>query len=89
MPKVISERQRREKALDVAIAKAKVMLGLPHDIDVADALGMDKGAYSARKARGLYRGFGFDKAAELAQRLHFTGREVCEIMGVPYADPDP
>lgn len=89
MPKLRkTERQRQEMALEVAIAGARVRLRLPKDQDMAQYLGLDPCALSRRK-QNYYKGFGFDKAAELAQRLHFTGREVCEIMGVPYADPEP
>ncbi len=83
----LTDQQRREKALEVAIAKAKVVLDLPYDQDVALEMGLSKTTFAARK-KSPYRGYGFDRASQLARALHFTGREVCEIMGVPYGDPE-
>ena len=79
----MTEQQQREKALQRAVARAKVDVALPRDQDVAHAVGMGQSAYSKRK-QDLYHGFGFDRASQLARHLHLTGREVCEIIGVPY-----
>lgn len=80
----MTEQQQREKALQRAVARAKVDMDLPRDQDVAQTIGMGQSAYSKRK-QDLYRGFGFDRASQFARRLHLTGKEVCEIIGVPYA----
>lgn len=86
MPKLRrTDQERREKALELAIARAKVQMDLPHDADIAAALGMSHGTYSCRKSRGLYRSFGLDKVSQLARGLRLTGPELCEIIGVPYA----
>lgn len=50
---------------------------------MAQALGMGQSTLSKRK-QDLYRGFGFDRVSQLARQLHLTGKEVCEIVGVPY-----
>ena len=81
----MTEQQVRVKALIRAIARAQVDLDLPKDQDMAKALGITQSAYSKRKHEP-YRGYGFDRASELARRLHLTGREVCEIIGVPYEE---
>lgn len=80
----LTDRQQREKALQRAVARARVDLDLPRDQDMAQALGMGQSALSKRK-QDLYRGFGFDRASQLARQLHLTDKEVCEIVGVPYA----
>lgn len=64
--------------------RAMADMDLPHDMDVAQVLGLGKTVYSKRK-QDPYHGFGFDRASQLARQLQFTGREVCKIMGVPYA----
>lgn len=85
MPRLrMTDQQQREKALQRAVSRAGADLGLPRDQDVAQALGMGQSTFSKRK-KDLYRGFGFDRASQLARQLHFTGKEVCEIIGVPYA----
>lgn len=87
MPRLRStEQQRREKALRRAIARARVDLDLPLDNDLCAYLNIPSSTFSRIK-REPYRGFGFERAGHLARSLHFTGREVCEIIGVPYADP--
>lgn len=81
----MTEQQHREKALQRAVARARVDLGLPRDQDMALALGIGKSALS-KKMQAPYKGFGWDKAGKLARQLHLTGREVCEIIGVPYEE---
>lgn len=84
MPKLrLTEQQRREKALQRAIARARVDLDLPQDSDLCDYLNIPRSTYTRYK-REPYHGFGFDQAAHLARALGFTGRELCEICGIPY-----
>lgn len=80
----MTEQQRREKALLRAIARAKVDMDLPRDGDVALALCISPSTYSNHKSNP-YVGFGFDRVARLVRALQFTGEELCEIFGVPYA----
>lgn len=79
----LTEEQQREKALLRAIARAQVDMDLPDDQDIACVLGISSSVYSKRKKK-LYQGFGFERASQLARQLHLTGKEVCEIIGVPY-----
>lgn len=84
MPKLrLTEQQRREKALQRAIARARVDLDLLLDGDLCVYLHIPTSTYS-RVKREPYRGFGFEKAGHLARELEFTDRELCEICGVPY-----
>ena len=84
MPKLrLTEQQRREKALQRAIARARVDLDLPLDGDLCVHLNIPTSTF-ARAKREPYKGFGFAKAAHLARELEFTDRELCEICGVPY-----
>ncbi len=80
----LTDQQQREKALQRAIARARVDMDLPRDQDVAKTMGMGQSTYAKRK-KDLYRGFGFDRASKLARQLHLTGKEICEIVGVPYS----
>ena len=85
MPKMrMTEQQKRERALAVAVARARVDLDLPLDRDVSESLGESTATHSYRK-KNPYRLYGWEEAGNMARRLHFTGREVCAILGVPYA----
>ena len=84
MPKLrLTERQEREKALRRAIARAKVDLDLEKESDLMDYLNIPRTTFY-HKRQEPYRGFGFEEAAELARKLHFTAQELCAIFGVPY-----
>ncbi len=76
--------QQRVRALNVAMARAKVDLGLRHDKAVGEWLGLAPSTFWNRQ-RDPYRMYGWEEAGKLARRMKFTGREVCEILGVPYA----
>ena len=41
----MTEQQRREKALRVAVSRGKEERGYRHDMDVADAIGVNKSTY--------------------------------------------
>lgn len=85
MPKLrMTDQQKREKALAKATVRAQVDEELPRDQDVAERLGITPGAYAKRKLNP-YRAYGFEEAGNMARKLKFTGRELCEICGVPYA----
>lgn len=84
MPKLRMDGQAaRERALRRAIARAQVDLDLPEDQDVARTLRIGSSTYSKRKKK-LYEGFGFDKVSVMARELHFSAKELCEIVGVPF-----
>lgn len=87
MPKLrMTTVERCKKAYHHAMARAQIDLGLHKDYEMADKLKLSKSAYCRAKQEG-FRTFGFEKAGALARSLKMTGREVCEIMGVPYDDP--
>lgn len=82
MPKVKTLQQARETALLTAIAKGKVEYGLPYDKDVAEQIGLSRAAYSLQK-QGNFQGMKLQDFGVLARALHFTGRDLCAIFGVP------
>ena len=85
MPKMqMTEQQKRERALALAMARARVELNLPLDQDLCAHLGESKSTFSGRK-KDPYRLFGWAEAGKLARKLKVTGKEVCDILGVPYA----
>lgn len=84
MPRLkMTEQQKREKALQRAVSRARVDLDLDMDQDLATFLGLPPSTFARRK-KELFRTFGFEEAVALARRLSFTPREICEIFGVPY-----
>ena len=86
MPKLrLTEQQQREKALERAMARARVDMGLRKDVEVCDYLQIPKSTFS-RYQQDPYKGFGLEAVAQLIRRMGFTTEEVCEIFGLPY-DP--
>lgn len=86
MPKLRqTERQQREKALKLAIARARVELELSENTDMIDHLGLPPTTYY-RKAKDPYAGFGFEDVGDFVRKMGFTGRELCAICGIPYGD---
>lgn len=82
MPKLrLTEQQRREKALERAMARARVDLGLHKDMDVCAYLQIPRSTFSRFQA-APYKSF--ERVAHLVRRMEFTDRELCEIFGVPY-----
>lgn len=79
----MTEQQQREKALLRAMARARVDMDLPYDRDVAQVLDVGKSSFCDYK-KDPYRSFGFQKASHFCRKLRLTGKEVCEIIGVPY-----
>lgn len=85
MPKMrMTEQQKRERALALAISRARVDLDLPRDRDLSEYLGESAATHSYRK-KAQYKLYGWEEAGKIARRLHFTAKEVCAILGVPYA----
>lgn len=83
MPKVVTEQMRREKALRAYIAKGQVLTGLQFDKDLAERIGESPSTFS-RYRKTFFANLGFWTFCRLARELEFTGREVCEIIGIPY-----
>lgn len=85
MPKLrATPQQLRERAVMKALARSQVDLALPYDKDVASHIGIERRCYCARKQNKFQR-TSLEDFANMARRLHFTDREVCEIIGIPYA----
>lgn len=79
----LTEQQKRELALKVAIARGKAREGIPYDFVLAKKLDVSTPTFAR------YRSEGFQKVklhtfGLMCRTLKFTGREVCEILGVPY-----
>ena len=78
-----TEQQKREKALMAAMARGKVLKSLPRDIDVANRLNIPHCTFERHKKDAFQR-LDLYKFGLMARTLGFTGREVCDIVGVPY-----
>ena len=74
-----------ERHLMRALEKAKFENDLKYDIDVANRLGIVPVTYLRRKKKS-FQTTPLQDFALMARVLHFTGREVCEIVGVPYKE---
>ena len=86
MPKLrMTDQQRREKALELALARTSTALSLPHDKNVAAYVGMTDRNYSYHKQK-RFQAIDLYRFAHMARQLHMTGREVCDILGVPYEE---
>lgn len=84
MPKLrLTEEQRRERALMLVIARARLDNGLKDEEEAADFLGVPHTSWY-RQIKDPYHYWGLAKAAEKLRRLEVTDRELCEIFGVPY-----
>jgi len=77
----MSEQQVRERALERAMARARVDLGIKRDYELAERLGLSDQQVVRRK-KDFYRGLGFADAVSTAERLGFTADEVLEIFGL-------
>lgn len=76
-------RDKREKALLLAVKRAKLDRHYEYDYEMADFLGLCSQSYSQYKKRA-FQNMNFDLFCEMARKLKLTGREVCEAVGVPY-----
>ena len=83
MPRVLTPQQKREKAFIVAMAAHAAELGLKHDTDVADHLGMTR-QYFSRHKNAAFQKMDFEKAASMGRKMGMTGREWCAAAGIPY-----
>ena len=82
MARTKTPQQAREDALRKAIAKAKIELGMEYDKDVAEMLGVCRGTFCSQQRKNFepMKLWGF---AKMARMLHFSGKDVCAIIGVP------
>lgn len=79
----MTEQQRREKALELALARTRTELDLPMDKSLAAYVGMTDKNFSYYKSR-RFQNLDLQRFANMARRLRMTGKEVCDILGVPY-----
>ena len=82
MSKVKTPQQAREDTLRKAIAKAKIELGMEYDKDVAEMLGVCRGTLCCQQRKNFEPMKLWD-FAKMARILHFSGKDVCDIIGVP------
>ena len=75
MPKVKTPQQVRE-------TKAKVELGLLYDKEVAAMIGVDDATYGRQKKQN-FQVMKLGDFSRMARMLHFSGKDVCAIIGVP------
>lgn len=75
--------QKRERALETAIARGMAAEGIKYDMDLAKAIDMSPATYSRHKNSG-YQKMELSEFAAMVRRLHFTGAELCAAIGVPY-----
>lgn len=84
MPKVAwSPQYQREKAVKLAVARARIDLDLNRDYELAQFVGIDPGNFSRYK-RANFQGLSFKQMSNMARKLNFTAKEWCDIAGVPY-----
>ncbi len=81
--KIQSEREARERAVMLAVARCQVELGFQYDLQVAGFLGMLPQFYGRYK-RMKFQTPWFLLFCKMARQLGFTDREVCESVGIKY-----
>lgn len=88
MPKLRpTGQQNRELILMCALARACAEGGLDSDREVADRIGITPRQFAYRKEQ-KFQGMSICDFGRMARRLHLTGREVCEALGVPYSEEE-
>lgn len=81
----LTDQQRRERALKVAIARAAAEEGLELDKDIAKVIGMTDKTYSYYKKK-KFQNANLEQFGRLVRNLGLTGREVCAAVGIPYEE---
>lgn len=81
----LTDQQRRERALKIAIARAAAAEGLERDKDIAKVVGMTDRTYSYYKQK-KFQNTNLEQFGRLARSLRLTGREVCAAVGIPYEE---
>ena len=86
MPKLrMSEQEKQDKALRLAIARGMAGLGITTQATVADMIEVTPTTYSNYKKTN-YHAMNIQTLRKLAKKLPFTGREICAIIGVRYEE---
>lgn len=85
MARTKTPQQAREAALMKAIAKGKIELGIEYDKEVAEILGVHRGTFCCQQRKNFEPMKLWD-FAKMARMLHFSGKDVCDIIGVPMKD---
>lgn len=84
MPKLRATPQElREKAMMAAIGRGRGLNGLWKQKEVAEFVGLTEYGYSRAK-KDNFMGLSLKQFSEMARKLAFTDRELCEIVGIPY-----
>lgn len=85
MPKLrMSERERRCKAMQKAVARIMIDRGMKYKKDVARAAGITEVRYNTI-SHGGFANMRYEEFCKLAA-LGMTGQEVCEVVGRPYQE---
>ena len=85
MPKLrmMTPQQKREQSFRVSVAAHAAALGLVHDKDVAEYIGISRQCYSGHK-KTSFQNMTFIRAASMGRKMGMTGREWCAAAGIPY-----
>lgn len=84
MPKLRkTPQQLREAELKTAIVHGMNLNGIRNQTELAGMMGWSPNK-SSRLYREAYQGMKFGEFCELVRRLHLTGKEICNAIGVPY-----
>lgn len=85
MPRVLTEQQKREKALRVSVSRAKEEQGFRSDQELAAKLGIDRSTYSRYK-QDAFQKMSLSAFAKMARTLNFTPEDVCSAIGITYKE---
>jgi transcriptional regulator with XRE-family HTH domain len=86
MPKLrMSEQEKQDKALCKAISRGMIDQMVENQRSLAEMIGVTPTTYSNYKKKN-YHAISIQTFRKLAKKLHFTGREVCAIIGVRYEE---
>ncbi len=85
MPKLKAqiEKEKREQAVMLAVARCQVMSKLPYDMQVADLIGISRSTY-CRYKRDKFQRMPKELFDYMARLLGFTDKEICECSGIAY-----
>lgn len=85
MPKLYNKQRQREIALELALKRSMLEFGFLHEKDVAQYLNMSRSSFSSRK-KDHFQKMSLLQFANMARRLHWSGKDVCAMIGVPYTN---